>query len=472
MRVFVLNSYPPFFRSGVVHRRTRVWPPITLGIVASALDLAGHEIRFLDAYALQMADEEVVLEIERFRPDVLLFSSDRHDAWQMTLPNHGHICSFFEAYENSSYKARTVIVIGPHGTYFPDLMLEQVPAADYIVRGEPEETTIKLVEALEDGAPESMPGISYRLPDGKSAHNRDAPFITDLDALPLPAYHHMPMHLYRDRANPDTPLAVVPTSRGCPMTCLFCSKVMIGSAFRTRSIDNVLTELDLLVNEYNVGAVVFHDQFMLLERRRIVDLLNGIIERGYTINWRCQTRLGSLNREILELMKRAGCTEVHVGLESAAPSIQEAIGKNDSDTEKFKATHALGAEIGVVVSPNMVIGLPSDTVETVLESARFYHSMGFEFLLNLAIPYPDTALYDLGLKDGSIQSNDWSSILAAAGRAGNSLGQKDLEAIIVEVDHMNRKLRRSKQTFRQRVVGAPRFVAQELVHALRKRRIR
>jgi radical SAM superfamily enzyme YgiQ (UPF0313 family) len=468
MKIFLLNADPPFFQKGFAMRRNRAWPPITLGIIAQALENAGHDLRLVDANATHLKDKEVLRELHRFRPALFIYSSDRHDAWQLPLPSHGYIEKFFKAYAAGPHRAESVVMIGPHGTLFPDALLERIEAVDYVVRGEPEQKTIDLVKALEAGEPRGAEGISFRKSDGTLEHRPDPGFVEDLDALPFPAYHLLPMHLYRDNTAPERAFAVVPTSRGCPMTCVFCTKAMYGSRFRTRSVENVLDELDLLVRRHAVGRVFFHDQLFLFKRPRVEALLTALIERGYDITWRCQTRLFSLDQKILDLMKRAGCTEVHVGLESAAPSVQKALKKSDADLEKFKEIHALGAEMGVKISPNMIIGLPNDTYDTVMESARSYHAMGFEFLPNVAIPYPDTLLYEMGVQEGKIKGKDWDAIVNAAGLPGNSLTFNELERILVEVDQGNRQLRHTRLTLGQKAMKAPGYVLRKMKGVLRR----
>ncbi|MFH2001465.1 MAG: radical SAM protein, partial [Planctomycetota bacterium] len=376
MKIFLLNADPPFFQKGYALRRNRIWPPITLAIIAQGLEYAGHDIRLVDANARHMKDKEVIKAIGQFRPDLFIFSSDRHDAWQLPVPSHEYIRQFFDTYTWAGAVADTVAMIGPHGTLFPEEILKTIPSIDYVIQGEPEQKTLDFVKALDQGEPRSAGGICFLSSNGELRSNPDPGFVEDLDSLPLPAYHLLPMDLYRDNTAPDRKFGVVPTSRGCPMKCIFCSKTMYGSKFRTRSIENVLSELDLLVRQYGVGRIFFHDQLFLFKRKRIETLLQAMIDCRYDITWRCQTRIFSLDREILELMKRAGCTEAHVGLESTAPSVQKALNKSDADIDKFREVHALGRELGISISPNMIIGLPNETYDTVMESARFYNSMG------------------------------------------------------------------------------------------------
>jgi radical SAM superfamily enzyme YgiQ (UPF0313 family) len=463
MKIFLLNPEPPYYRSRLVMRRNRVWPPITLAIIANGLELAGHDVRLLDANALHKKNPEIVKAIRSFAPDLLIYSSDRHDAWQLPVPDNGYIEAFFKALETGRADVETSLVIGPHGTLFPETILDTIPAIDFLVRGEPEEKVLSFVEALQEGEPRSAKGISYRKGNKEVVHNEDPGFIQDLDALPLPAYHLLPMHLYRDNTAPDRRFGLVVTSRGCPMACIFCSKSMYGSRFRTRSIEKVLEEVDLLVRRYQVGRIFFHDQILLLKRDRIETLLQGLVERKYDLTWRCQTRLANLDREILLLMKKAGCTEVHVGLESISPEVRQAVKKTDGDTEKFVDMHRLGEELGISISPNMIIGLPNETYETVMESARFYTGMGFHFLANVAIPYPDTKLYQIGVEEGKITHKDWASVVDAAGRPGNRLTTDELVKILADLEEMNKKLRRSKLTLAQKIRKAPGYVMRKLL---------
>jgi len=468
MKIFLLNPEPPYFKSRLVMRRNRIFPPITLAIIAKALEEEGHDIRLVDANALHLKEDDILGHILEFKPDLLIYSSDRHDAWQLPVPSNTYISEFLEAFAGIRTGSDTrVLVIGPHGTLFPDLLLDTLPRIDYLVRGEPEQKTLDFVKALEKGDPESSPGISFRKADGTVVHNPDPGFVEDLDLLPMPAYHLLPMVVYRDNTAPDRGFGLVLTSRGCPMSCIFCSKSMYGSKFRTRSIDKVLEEVDLLVRRFGVRRIFFHDQILLFKRERIEKLLNALIDNHYDLTWRCQTRLFTLDEEILGLMKKAGCTEIHVGLESISSEVQRAVKKKDAGIEKFKEIHDLGKKIGISISPNMIIGLPNETRETVMESARFYNAMGFDFLANVAIPYPDTALFEIGQKEGKIQGRDWASIIDAAGRPGNALSTDDLVKTLAEIESINKRLRRSRMSLKQKAMRAPGFVVRKILGKVR-----
>jgi radical SAM superfamily enzyme YgiQ (UPF0313 family) len=450
MKIFLLNSDPPFFKKGVALRRNRIWPPITLAIIAQGLELAGHDIRLVDANANHLKNRKVLRELSLFNPDLFIYSSDRHDAWQLPLPSHAYIEEFFEAYAKIDGRADTVVMIGPHSTLFPESVLA-IKGVDFAVRGEPEQKTLDLVDALMRGDPRSAQGVSYRRENGEAVHNADPGFVEDLDSLPLPAYHLLPMDLYRDNTAPDRKLGVVPTSRGCPMKCVFCSKIMYGSKYRTRSVEKVLEEVDLLVRRFGVRSIFFHDQILTFKRKRTEELLRGLIERSHDVTWRCQTRLFTLDEDLLELMKEAGCVTIHVGLESTDPKVQSAMQKSDADIEKFKEIYALGQKIGVTIAPNMIIGLPNDTRESIMASARFYNELGFQFLPNVVIPYPDTMLYEIGVKEGKIPEKSWSSIVSAAGLPGNSLTTKDIEDILAQLEAGNRRMQRARMSWKQRI---------------------
>jgi radical SAM superfamily enzyme YgiQ (UPF0313 family) len=469
MKVFLLNPETPHFQRRFVMRRNRIFPPISLAIIAQGLERSGHDIRLLDANARQLKNAQVVREISRFRPDLLIYSSDRHDAWQLPVPDHGYMKSFFKALEEEATGPRDTVIIGPHGTLFPEVLLEDLPSVRYLIRGEPEEKTLDFVEALEGGSPLAAAGLSYRDEGNKPVHNADPGFIQDLDALPLPAYHLLPMDLYRDNTAPKHRFGFLVTSRGCPMSCIFCSKSMYGSDFRTRSIDKVMEEVDLLVNRYRVGRIFFHDQIFLFKRKRIEVLLGRLIERRYALTWRCQTRLFTLDAEMLKRMKQAGCTEIHVGLESISSDVQKAVKKKDADIEKFQEIYEMGKEIGISIAPNMIIGLPNETPESVLESARYYHDRGFPFLANVAIPYPDTQLFDLGLQEGKIATRNWDGIVDAAGTAGNSLTTRELEEVLGEVDRLNRQLWFSHMTLKQKAMKVPGFLVRKVTGKMKSR---
>jgi radical SAM superfamily enzyme YgiQ (UPF0313 family) len=447
---FVLVSPPVAgFRQGSVLLKTRCWQPYSLAIVGAGLERRGHEVAILDGHAMGWTVAETVSRALDARPDALLYSSTRHDAWELPTPEFAFIFEFFELLQKRWPAGRPLVIEGAHGTLEPGRLFDRIPALTHVVRHEPEKPLLELFDAID--RPEAWSGIgdlSFRAADGTLVHNPDAVPLENLDELPQPAFHLLPMERYREHGDGEIPFSIVVTSRGCPMPCGYCFKEMFGSRLRYRSIPGVIEELQALVGKFGVRRVYFHDQIFTLNRRRTHELCEAMIRAGFpdVLTWRCQTRLNGMKHETLQIMREAGCVEIQTGLESASPEIQERILKLDID--EFLKLRAFGERIGLLISPNNVIGLPGETLETSLQSLEFYHRLGIPYAPNFHFPYPTTPFYADARKSGEIEGDGFEQIVQKAGRVANRLTEDHLRTIVDRCRTWNRRLRWKQRLYR------------------------
>lgn len=441
LRVFLLNPPIELFRQGFVHGKRRLWPPTALAILAAELERRGHSLELLDANALDLTAGAIQSRIARYAPDVVVYSGGAFDTWQCPNPTFDPTASFSARLRESMGRRPALVLIGPQGTMLPEAAFQSVPGLDYVVRGEPERTTADLIDALAAGRdPGSIRGVSQSTPDGGVVHAPDAPMIDDLDALPLPAYGRLPLERYVDGTSPDERFVVTATSRGCTLHCSFCNKTMFGHRMRNRSIERVLEELELLVKVHGVTRVLFHDQNFLADAKRAKEFARRLALRNLPITWRCQSTLFRADLELLELLKRSGCSEIHIGLESGSAATLKRLRKGR--IEDFVQIVELGKRAGLTVLPNNLIGLPGDTVTSVRESMRFFHDQGFFFRPWVAIPYPGTALHRAGVAEGRVVDGDWVSAVDGAGLVDNALDEESLRMLFREAGALNARLHR------------------------------
>ena len=184
------------------------------------------------------------------------------------------------------------------------------------------------MSAIAGGAAwESIDGISYRR-DGQVVHNPERELIRDLDSLPLPAYHLLPMHRYRPAAGAAkrTPAISVLATRGCPGRCTFCYRIF-GPRLRYRSGRKVAEEVRFLQQEYGIREVCFYDDTFTAARREVKAFCQAIQEMQLDLTWSCFSRIDTYDEETFRQMKQAGCHQVMVGVESGNPTILENIHK-------------------------------------------------------------------------------------------------------------------------------------------------
>ena len=450
MKISLVNPAIPVFQRNYAYRKTRRWQPISTAIVAAWLEQqGGWEIQFLDAHVMGWSDEETARRVREFGPDVLYYSSERTDAWELPIPDLSYITNFFDTLFGGWEKPAWVLVEGPHGSIYPDDLLQRLPRADLVLRGETEPVSIAVLGALGRGDdPRTLNSVSFRDADGAHRHNPDEPDPLRYADFPSPAWHLLPMDRYRDGAAPDTPFAMLETSRGCPMPCGYCYKQMFGDRQSKRTPSQVLDEVQEVIEKYGVRRIMFQDQIFTLDRKHTQAVCEGLIERGLAprIEWRCQTRLNGMKQELLQLMKDAGCAEIYTGLETGSDEMQGEISKLTLD--EFLEYRDYGESIGLPISPNFIFGLPGETYETAMESARFYHQLGIAVVPNVNITYPLTRYHGEAIERGEIAGDNWDEVVEGAGLVGTDMDKPTIDKLRAKALQLNRVLRWKKRLWR------------------------
>jgi len=288
-----------------------------------------------------------------------------------------------------------VVLGGSHVTFMPEEALEH---ADYCVRGEGEYTFSELIDAIDSGSGFSaIKGLSYKVGD-EIRHNPNRELVQDLDALPFPDLSLIKGR-EKIRINP------VSTSRGCPFGCNFCSVTrMFGRGYRERSVKNVIEEL----KQIEQGMIFFYDDNFTANRKRTKRLLQAMIDNGINTNWSAQVRADVVkDRELLALMKRAGCYVLYIGFESVNPETLEEYNKGQSVEEMAEAIKVLH-EYGIMVHGMFVLGSDHDDVASVRQTVDFAIKHQIDTLQFMILtPLPGTPYYNELEKQGRLLTREW-----------------------------------------------------------------
>jgi radical SAM superfamily enzyme YgiQ (UPF0313 family) len=242
---------------------------------------------------------------------------------------------------------------------------------DVVVHGEGEVTILQLVDYYNGVLSiESVNGVSYRK-NGITVRARDQPFIEDLDTLPFPYRKNPDVTAYYDPYNfsMGKPFIHVMSSRGCLYRCHFCASCKSwGYQYRQRSVDNVLAEIDAAVEEYGELFVCFQDDVWGRTNRWIEEFCTKLIDKTYKIRWLVLLHPFSIPTDkdrVLELMKRAGCVVILLGLQSAHPYILLGVNRNPQEPARLKELLAATNNVGILTAVSYIFGLPGDTPETI-----------------------------------------------------------------------------------------------------------
>jgi radical SAM superfamily enzyme YgiQ (UPF0313 family) len=379
---------------GTVHHQ--LFPPIGLAYLAAVLEQNGYEIRIMDCPVCEMDHEKLKADLASFEPTLIGISS-------MTPTIESALKSARVAKEVCP--DAKVVMGGSHVTFMDRETLAEEPATDIVVRGEGEETLLELVKQLPDlPKVEDVKGITFRK-GNQIVQTPNRPYIQNLDALPRPAYKYIPVEKYRILGRKLLPIM---SSRGCPFQCSFCAaSQMFGARFRARSPKNVLDELEWLRDEYGAEGISFQDDTLTFDRKRILEICDGIIERKIRLPWGCGTRADTVTKEILAKMRAAQCDEVCFGVESGCQRIRDALKKRVS-TEQCENAIKWAKEVGMFVTVSVILGYPGETKETLQQTLDFVRKVEPDDVwLCHATPYPGTELRALVESNGWKMSDEW-----------------------------------------------------------------
>lgn len=283
-----------------------------------------------------------------------------------------------------------VIAGGHHPTYCPDETLKN-PDIDYVVRGEGEIPLLRLMENIKTGTHDtsSVPGITYRR-DGGVVSNADCAMIHDLDSLPIPK-----RDLVLDCDYTRHKGHYILTARGCPYTCAFCSDSRLWHGkVRRRSVKNVIEEIKYLVGAYDVDFIDFVDGTFTYDENYIREFCNSLADEKLKIKWRCTARYDNIDEEMLELMKKANCSGMYLGLESGSDRILKSIDKRFSTQDIIRASE-LVADSGISSITAVMMGLPEEEKQDIEDTLSLMKKIRTNIWdVNCYVPLPGTALYN------------------------------------------------------------------------------
>lgn len=294
---------------------------------------------------------------------------------------------------------------GCHVTFWDENALNECPQLDVVVRREGEITIAEIADKVKENKPlTGILGTTVR-ENGKPVRNPERPLIQDLDSLPFPAHHLLPLAHLKNMGRFIFPIT---TSRGCLYWCNFCTTVrMFGRGYRERSPKNVVDEMEYLHKRYGASQFTFYDDAFTVNQKRTIEICNEIHRRGLTVEWDCETRVDMITKELLETMKSAGCIAVWFGVESGSQSVLEQMGKSfklDQTRRAFK----WAKDTGLLTEASAIFGFPGETKESLTETMKFAEQLD-PILLGyyIATPYPGTPLYDFVKEKGYLKVTDF-----------------------------------------------------------------
>jgi len=339
----------------------KAFPPLGLLYVAGFLEHNGIDINVAD-----LANKETELEnaLEPYmNADIYGITS--------TSPQYPQALKILKVLRRRNTKAR-VVIGGAYPSSLPDKCIQD--GFDFVVAGEGEEAMLRLITNIEE---EHAPGIV------------NATYIQEMDSIPFPGRHLIDINSFAYNIDDGRGTTLI-TSRGCPYTCSFCSKEVWQRGTRFHSTEYVISELEHIIDKYDFKHFLFLDDTITIHKKRLLELCARM--EPLNIKWRCYART-TTTREILIAMKKAGCVEIGVGVESGSQKILDIVDKKET-VEQNSAFVELCKQVGITANVFIMIGLPGEDYETVEETRRWMERVRPDkFGFNIFMPYAGTPVY-------------------------------------------------------------------------------
>jgi radical SAM superfamily enzyme YgiQ (UPF0313 family) len=403
--IFVSPPYVDIY--GKLSRAAGRYFPLGLGYLAAYLRRYGqHDVLLFEPEAQGLSYDDLAKIIKAEKPDVVGLTC--------STPNFANALKLAALVRQNS-AARTVLG-GPHASAIPEFIVQKYgDLIDLVVVGEGEQTMLELVNALEkDGRLSGIKGVVYRT-DDRVARNDPRPFIDDLDAIPFPARDLIPQKLFwpnLHNARYRNCLTIL-TSRGCPFDCSFCAaRIISGRKYRVHSAEYVLGEMLMLKRDYGAEQLIITDDTFTLDRTRLELICRGMIERKLGLKWFCFSQVNTVDKEMLILMKRAGCYSIGFGIESADREILRQMGKPidpDAAARAVKEANALGLKTQAFY----VLGMPGETQGQMENTIRFAKKVNATLaFFNMLVPFPGTRDFNHYFSGIPLDSIEWANFVA------------------------------------------------------------
>jgi len=285
-----------------------------------------------------------------------------------------------------------IVMGGFHATCLPEETISS-KNVDFVVIGEGEYAFLRLLESLNSGEDlKKCKGLVYKDVAGRVLINPPGELIPDLDELPNP-----------DRDNvldaekyPKESYGEIFTGRGCPYRCIFCASMRVwGRKTRHRSAKRVVDEIEYVHKKYGTKYFCIEDDTFMMDRNRMNEFCDLLMERKLPIKWECETRVNLVTRDSLEKIKRAGCVLLNVGVESGNDETLKKI-KKDITISQIQSAFKLIHSLKIPVSAYIMIGFPWETKEEMVQTVSFAESLlPQRLVMSVVTPYPGIELFDI-----------------------------------------------------------------------------
>lgn len=404
MRIWLIN--PPVLQAKPVNVTPVVRalfynsPPIGLASIAAVLEEKGHQVVITDCPVQRVSEADLPDLTRKISPDIVGLTSST---------------AYYSRTKEAARQIKSVLpetpicLGGPHLGANPESLIQD-NCFDFGVIGEGEITFSEVVQRIETNQDyRDVPGV-VTAQDGQLNFAATRPLIEDLDTLPYPARHLLPIKDYVPMPNDqyNLPKTSMITSRGCPFPCIFCDKTTFGARYRSFSPGRIVDEMHMLEKDYGIRDIAFVDSTFTPNRKRVEGILEAMEAAPPIASWTCSSRANVLDEDLLRRMKAMNCWRIRIGIESGNEQILKNIrkGVTKQDVERTAKT---AYRLGFQLKAFFMIGHFGETLSSIQDSIDFALSLPLkDITIQTNTPLRGTAQYENYEEYGELAIGDQS----------------------------------------------------------------
>ena len=270
--------------------------------------------------------------------------------------------------------------------------------ADFVIIGEAEHTLLELTTHIEDDLNnyDAINGLAY-IKNGAITKTTGRPVLKDLDSLPLPAWDLIDIDSYRQTwlKHAGHFSLNMSTTRGCPFKCNWCAKPIYGNRYNSRSPENVVAEIKMLKERYQMDHIWFCDDIFGLKPGWVIEFAKLIQKENISVRFKIQSRADLLlEGKLVSALAASGCENVWIGAESGSQQILDAMDKGTTVEQIYQSTRLMKKH-GIKPSFFIQFGYPGELKEDIKKTIRMINDLlPFEIGISVSYPLPGTLFYD------------------------------------------------------------------------------
>jgi radical SAM superfamily enzyme YgiQ (UPF0313 family) len=365
---------------------------------AAVLRHNGYSVEYLHCPTLRLDLSMTKAEIGARKPDAIVI-----------MVEHINAPVAWEVSRHAKDLGIAVVWVGSFVTALHENEIKRA-CVDYILRKEWDYSVFNLLTALHERKDlTSVNGLTWKDKTGAVHVNEDAPVISDMDGLPIPAYDLLDLSKFYESVFVAFPAATMITSRGCPFNCIFCSypQTIYGHKYRAMSPQRVVREIEYLVNDLGVREIRIDDDTFNIDPQRVIDICKLMVEKRVNVTYSVQARAQLMTDEMAYWLRKSGCRMVLYGVESGNEDVLKKMRKNTTKDEIRRGV-AIAKKHGIDVLNCIMLGFYWDTKSTMEESMRFAFELNAEFTqVSAPTPLPGTDYYKLLKDNNCLCTEEW-----------------------------------------------------------------